>query len=207
MVTGFPSRTLKVSMTHGRYGALNVKTPKNDILTDGFRLPQIYVIMNVKLDPKKWTEKKGATATMATTPNKSSKTKLAVRPLKSPSSNNRQYRTKKYMWNKKSILNIPKYKKLVTRRHSCPCWKIRLALKYSLYGLMRSTAHAAVVKKADVRYSREMTGMSMYLQKQTITVSPSFIHWHTEELSSHEPTHEIKPVPTGKSCGPEIHNC
>jgi len=59
MVTGFPSRTLKVSMTHGRYGALNVKTPKNDILTDGFRLPQIYVIMNVKLDPKKWTEKKG----------------------------------------------------------------------------------------------------------------------------------------------------
>mmetsp|Transcript_16055 Transcript_16055/g.34855 ORF Transcript_16055/g.34855 Transcript_16055/m.34855 type:complete len:111 (-) Transcript_16055:506-838(-) len=108
MVTGLPNNTEKASMTHGKYGARKEKTPRKLIRACSFRRPQTYVIMKVRALPRKWTLQKGATSVIMAIPNSSIRTKLAVRPRKSPSSRSRQYRTKKYMWNKKSILNIPK---------------------------------------------------------------------------------------------------
>jgi hypothetical protein len=40
---------------------------------------------------------------------------------------------------------------------------MRSQLKYNEKGLIRSTAHPAVVKNAPVRYTRDTTGISMYL--------------------------------------------
>jgi hypothetical protein len=55
------------------------------------------------------------------------------------------------MWNKKLIKNTPKKTHTVTRRHSCPWQRIRSNLKYSKKGMMRSSAHPAVVSKALVK--------------------------------------------------------
>mmetsp|Transcript_21419 Transcript_21419/g.38360 ORF Transcript_21419/g.38360 Transcript_21419/m.38360 type:complete len:113 (-) Transcript_21419:282-620(-) len=108
------------NMTHGRYGALNVNTPRKDMRMSSLRRPQTYTIMKERELPRKCTETKGATAVMKVTPNRIIITKWAVRPRKSPSSSMRQYRTKKYMWNKKSIENIPKNKYVVINLHNCP---------------------------------------------------------------------------------------
>jgi hypothetical protein len=54
---------------------------------------------------------------------------------------------------------------LVISLHTCPCEKTRSQLKYKANGLMRSTAHAAVVKNAPVKYSLDIKGISMYLIK------------------------------------------
>jgi hypothetical protein len=55
---------------------------------------------------------------------------------------------------------------LVSSLHTCPCEKTRSQLKYSEKGLMISTAQAAVVKKAPVKYSRDINGISLYLLQQ-----------------------------------------
>lgn len=52
---------------------------------------------------------------------------------------------------------------LVTSLHISPFENTSSQLKYKLKGLTISTAHAAVVKNAPVRYIREITGISMYL--------------------------------------------
>ena len=52
---------------------------------------------------------------------------------------------------------------LVTSLHISPFENTSSQLKYKLKGLTISTAHAAVVKNAPVRYKREITGISMYL--------------------------------------------
>jgi len=51
----------------------------------------------------------------------------------------------------------------VTSLHISPFENTSSQLKYKLKGLTISTAHAAVVKNAPVRYIREITGISMYL--------------------------------------------
>eukprot|EP00591_Stephanopyxis_turris_P001808 CAMPEP_0195520386 /NCGR_PEP_ID=MMETSP0794_2-20130614/16748_1 /TAXON_ID=515487 /ORGANISM="Stephanopyxis turris, Strain CCMP 815" /LENGTH=84 /DNA_ID=CAMNT_0040649731 /DNA_START=693 /DNA_END=947 /DNA_ORIENTATION=+ len=84
-------------MTHGKYGAVKENTPKKDIRTDSFLRPQTYTIMKVKELPRKCTLTKGATTVMMETPKRSIMTKFAVLPRKSPSSSNRQYRTRKYI--------------------------------------------------------------------------------------------------------------
>mmetsp|Transcript_12730 Transcript_12730/g.18272 ORF Transcript_12730/g.18272 Transcript_12730/m.18272 type:complete len:91 (+) Transcript_12730:142-414(+) len=54
------------------------------------------------------------------------------------------------------------------RRHTCPFWKIRSQLKYSENGVTKSTAHAAVVRNAPVRYIREIGGISLYQPMMSI---------------------------------------
>lgn len=93
MVTECPNSIENASITHGRYGALNVKTPKKLIRMSSLRLPQTYTIINERELPRKCTLTKGATAVMNVTPKINIITKWAVLPRKSPSSSERQYRT------------------------------------------------------------------------------------------------------------------
>jgi hypothetical protein len=52
---------------------------------------------------------------------------------------------------------------LVSSLQTCPCEKTKSQLKYKEKGLIISTAQAAVVKNAPVRYRRDINGISMYL--------------------------------------------
>lgn len=113
MVIECPNNIENASITQGRYGALKVNTPKKLILISSLRLPQTYTIINESELPRKCTLTNGATAVMNVTPKIIIITKWAVLPRKSPSSSERQYRTKKYIWNKKSIENIPKKRYVV----------------------------------------------------------------------------------------------
>jgi len=150
--TGFPNKREKESITHGKYGAVKVMRPKTLILTSSFRLPHTYVIIKVNADPKKlWTWTRGATMAITNIPKKSISTKFEVLPRKSPSSSSLQYRTKKYMWKRKSTENSPKNMKLENNRQTWPSKNIKSKLKYREYGLIRSIAQPAVVRKADVK--------------------------------------------------------
>ena len=93
IVTGLPKSTEKANITQGRYGARKENTPRKLMRACSFRRPQTYVIMKVRELPRKWTLQNGATSVIMAMPNNNIRTKLAVRPRKSPSSSSRQYRT------------------------------------------------------------------------------------------------------------------
>ena len=124
IVALLPSITEKEKRTQGRNGAVNGKRPRKLIRTIGFLCPQIYTIIKVKEEPKNCTFTKGATicvyvcvcvcvcfhnmdvcfhnnvrkrTVMIVAPTRSMNRKSAVLPLKCPSSNNREYRTRKYI--------------------------------------------------------------------------------------------------------------
>eukprot|EP00594_Rhizosolenia_setigera_P010962 CAMPEP_0178964428 /NCGR_PEP_ID=MMETSP0789-20121207/15665_1 /TAXON_ID=3005 /ORGANISM="Rhizosolenia setigera, Strain CCMP 1694" /LENGTH=76 /DNA_ID=CAMNT_0020649189 /DNA_START=706 /DNA_END=936 /DNA_ORIENTATION=+ len=76
--------------------------------------------MKVNDEPKKWTDANGAMNVITLIPKNKNMTKSAVLPRNSPSSSKRQYLTKKYIWNRKSIENVPKNRYVVINRHTCP---------------------------------------------------------------------------------------
>ena len=59
----------KINNTHGRYGAVKLNNPKNDICVAAFLRPHTYTIMNVRLVPKNCTLTKGANAVSSVPPN------------------------------------------------------------------------------------------------------------------------------------------
>lgn len=64
-------------------------------------------------------------------PNKNIITKSAVRPLNEPSSNIRQYLYVNIILKKKLKPKVPKNRNVVNKRHTCPCFSIKIGLKYN----------------------------------------------------------------------------
>eukprot|EP00286_Rhodomonas_abbreviata_P001537 CAMPEP_0181290930 /NCGR_PEP_ID=MMETSP1101-20121128/1686_1 /TAXON_ID=46948 /ORGANISM="Rhodomonas abbreviata, Strain Caron Lab Isolate" /LENGTH=78 /DNA_ID=CAMNT_0023395267 /DNA_START=307 /DNA_END=543 /DNA_ORIENTATION=+ len=73
--------------------------------------------MNVSECPRKKTDENGAITSIRDAPNRIIVSMSAGFPRNDVSSNQRQYRTRKYMWNTKSKLGMPKKKKLENILH------------------------------------------------------------------------------------------
>lgn len=81
-------------------------------------------------------------------------TKSAVLLLKEPSSSILQYLYVKIMLKKKLKPKVPKNRNVVTNRHSCPCFRIKIGLKYSWKGV----ANSSCFKRSRLLRSQGMWG-------------------------------------------------
>ncbi|CDF35580.1 unnamed protein product [Chondrus crispus] len=157
-----PSTNEKSSSTHGRYGARNETSPRNDTIWCALRRPHTYTIMKVRLGPRKLTGVSGDTTTSSPAPNRSMYRKSAVRPRNELVSSILQYRYRKNMWKRKSRLKSPKNRNVVTSRHTCPLRTISSQLRYSLNGVISSSATAPVVSTDRQMYDRVTGGIDFH---------------------------------------------